>query len=89
MSAARAPLSPGSCQISFDMEGGRGASMDCLPSGPVCSRVWVTAVSRPGHNGVLSLQDDLFAHLDPLCNPCCSVLGVPPCGAYRVGRLSF
>ena len=40
--------------------------MDCLPSGPVHPRVWVTAVSRPRRNGVLYLQDGLSWVQPPL-----------------------
>ena len=60
--------------------------MDCLPSGPVCLRVWVTAVSRPGHNGVLSIQDGLFGRLASPCNPCCS--GYSSLGVKRIKWLS-
>ena len=51
--------------------------MDCLPSGPVYLRVWVTAVSPPRRKGVLYLQEGFFAHLDFGCNPRCWALGTP------------
>ena len=68
MSTAEAPLSLGSCQIYFD--GGEGEVFDGLPSlgaGFPCGDGLPRSPTR--HNGVLSLQDGLLAHLDLNCNP--------------------